>query len=636
MLWVDATGTTIPFVNDSGLYSLCDAFHLRLLEVVAEYLTLGAHELSVLKQDKWCHEPACRGSSPSWWNGNIRTLGLENANKIPWTEFKEMMTTECRKVDMKKRMLGLDMVDGDHNEVECWGLVAEGHTRNNVPREGMCKITEARGKSVPSGGKCAQDQKLEQYPFLDINPDNFDVIVGMDWLAHHHASIICDERIVRIPLPDGHVLDIYGERPDVYPKSLLCIKADEKRLDDIHVVREFPGVFPDDLSGLPPIREVEFRIDLVPGALPVAKAPYRLAPSEMNELSNQLEELQEKGFIRPSSSPWGAPVLFVKKKDGAMRMCIDYRELNKLTIKNRYPLPRIDDLFDQLQGACCYFKIEFRSGITVASSKMIFRKPRSEPLWTGISGWYLRRSLKIFSTIRQTVNLVDSELKLKIMYGEDQSKALLDIEGKVVHASGLAYASLTVMGPMKRIYHAYGPGLVRSLTSEPGILEAQREAAKDLKFQTARLRGLDAQFEVKARNQKPSGLLQQPETLNGKGKVKPLDLVEGVGVLRCFMSTAYHPERICQNVAFPIQTLGRHLARGHVLWILVQLGYSPSVGLNFLNTVITKHQVITIRGIVRPVLVGHQERLKTARIEAAKGVMPIGGRNLLSSSWRIE
>ncbi|GJR63470.1 reverse transcriptase domain-containing protein [Tanacetum coccineum] len=200
---------------------------------------------------------------------------------------------------------------------------------------------------------------------IDLLPTrlgSFDVIVGMDWLAHHHASIICDERIVRIPLPDGHVLDVYSERPDVYPRSLLCVKAGEKRLDDIHVVREFPEVFPDDLSGLPPIREVEFRIDLIPGALPVAKAPYRLAPSEMNELSNQLKELQEKGFIRPSSSPWGAPVLFVKKKDGAMRMCIDYRELNKLTIKNRYPLPRIDDLFDQLQGACCFSKIDLRSG----------------------------------------------------------------------------------------------------------------------------------------------------------------------------------------------------------------------------------------------------------------------------------
>ncbi|GJW76928.1 putative reverse transcriptase domain-containing protein [Tanacetum coccineum] len=113
---------------------------------------------------------------------------------------------------------------------------------------------------------------------------------------------------------------------------------------------------------LPPTRQVEFHIDLVPGAAPVARAPYRLAPSEMKELADQLQELSDKGFIRPSSSPWGAPVLFVKKKDGSLRMCIDYRELNKLTVKNRYPLPRIDDLFDQLQGSSVYSKIDLRSG----------------------------------------------------------------------------------------------------------------------------------------------------------------------------------------------------------------------------------------------------------------------------------
>nr|GFC61834.1 putative reverse transcriptase domain-containing protein [Tanacetum cinerariifolium] len=116
------------------------------------------------------------------------------------------------------------------------------------------------------------------------------------------------------------------------------------------------------LPGLPPIRPVEFQIDLVPGVAPVAWAPYRLVPSEMKELAEQLKELSDKGFIRPSSSPWGAPVLFVKKKDGSFRMCIDYRELNKLTIKNRYPLPRIDDLFDQLQGSSIYSKIDLRSG----------------------------------------------------------------------------------------------------------------------------------------------------------------------------------------------------------------------------------------------------------------------------------
>ncbi|GJX40519.1 COV 2-like protein [Tanacetum coccineum] len=124
-----------------------------------------------------------------------------------------------------------------------------------------------------------------------------------------------------------------------------------------------PNVVTDDLSGLPLVREIEFRIDLIPGASPVVKSPHRLAPSEMLELSNQLNELQEKGFIRLSHSPWGAPVLFVKKKDGAMRMCIDYRELNKLTIKNRYPLPRINDLFDQLQGQLIYESaIDFISG----------------------------------------------------------------------------------------------------------------------------------------------------------------------------------------------------------------------------------------------------------------------------------
>ncbi|GJT46239.1 putative reverse transcriptase domain-containing protein [Tanacetum coccineum] len=139
-------------------------------------------------------------------------------------------------------------------------------------------------------------------------------------------------------------------------------KSERKQIEDVPIVRDFPEVFPEDLPGLPPARPVEFQIDLVPGAAPVARAPYRLAPSEMKELSEQLQELSDKGFIRPSSSPWGAPVLFVKKKDGSFRMCIDYRELNKLTVKNRYPLPRIDDLFDQLQGSSIYSKIDLRSG----------------------------------------------------------------------------------------------------------------------------------------------------------------------------------------------------------------------------------------------------------------------------------
>ena len=133
-------------------------------------------------------------------------------------------------------------------------------------------------------------------------------------------------------------------------------------VDSVPVVREYADVFPTDLPCLPPERDIDFAIDLEPGTRPISIPPYRMAPAELRELSVQLKDLLEKGFIRPSVSPWGAPVLFVKKKDGTLRMCIDYRQLNKVTVKNRYPMPRIDDLFDQLQGAVIFSKIDLRSG----------------------------------------------------------------------------------------------------------------------------------------------------------------------------------------------------------------------------------------------------------------------------------
>nr|GEY54216.1 reverse transcriptase domain-containing protein [Tanacetum cinerariifolium] len=159
---------------------------------------------------------------------------------------------------------------------------------------------------------------------MPIELATFNVIVGMDWLVKRDALIVCGRKEVHVP----------------YRNKTLVVKRDSgvSRLK----------VFPDDFPGLPPPRQVEFKIELMPGAAPVARAPYRLEPSELKELPDQLKELFEKGFIRPSSSPWGAPVLFLKKKDGSFCMCIDYRELNKLTVKNRYPLPRIDDMFDQL------------------------------------------------------------------------------------------------------------------------------------------------------------------------------------------------------------------------------------------------------------------------------------------------
>ncbi|GJU83154.1 putative reverse transcriptase domain-containing protein [Tanacetum coccineum] len=216
---------------------------------------------------------------------------------------------------------------------------------------------------------------------MPIKLDSFDVFIGMDWFSKHHARIIYDEKVIHIPI-NGETLIIRGDQSKPQQSLISCIKSeryisrgcqvfviqvmekrsDEKILEDIPVVREFPEVFPKDLPGLPSVRQVEIQINLIPGTTPVARAPYRLAPSKMQELSNQLQELSDRGFIRPSTSPWGAPVLFVKKKDTSFRMCIDYQELNKLNVKNRYPLPRIDDLFDQLQGSSVYSKIDLRSG----------------------------------------------------------------------------------------------------------------------------------------------------------------------------------------------------------------------------------------------------------------------------------
>ncbi|KAL0544658.1 hypothetical protein IC582_019776 [Cucumis melo] len=211
---------------------------------------------------------------------------------------------------------------------------------------------------------------------------DFDVILGMDWLAANHASIDCSRKEVTFNPPSMAGFKFKGGGSKSLPQVISAIRASkllsqgtwgilasvvDTREADVSlssepVVRDYPDVFPEELPGLPPHREVEFAIELEPGTVPISRAPYRMAPAELKELKVQLQELLDKGFIRPSVSPWGAPVLFVKKKDGSMRLCIDYRELNKVTVKNRYPLPRIDDLFDQLQGATVFSKIDLRSG----------------------------------------------------------------------------------------------------------------------------------------------------------------------------------------------------------------------------------------------------------------------------------
>ncbi|GMI67523.1 hypothetical protein HRI_000421600 [Hibiscus trionum] len=251
---------------------------------------------------------------------------------------------------------------------------------------GMC-VTSSFGETVVTRKlyrRCplvVQDHvfhvDLMELPFY-----GFDVILGMDWLVEHRVVVDCENKRVSLKLADDYEVVVVGENVkflanvvstleasrmlrqgcEAYLAFVMNPSSKELRVQDIRTVREFPGVFPEELSGLPPNREVEFGIELYENTTPVSITPYRMAPKELKELKTQLQELLDRGFIRPSVSPWGAPVLFVKKKDGTMRMCIDYRQLNKLTIKNRYPLPRIDDLFDQFRGAAVFSKTDLRSG----------------------------------------------------------------------------------------------------------------------------------------------------------------------------------------------------------------------------------------------------------------------------------
>jgi hypothetical protein len=192
-----------------------------------------------------------------------------------------------------------------------------------------------------------------------LDSKGIDVILGLDWLTKHQGNIACAERVVTITNHQGITIGC-----KIYPRMLnyMVYNLLIESMEDVPIVQEFLEAFPDELPGMPPERDVEFTIDLVPRTKPIAKSAYRLAALELAELKKKLGELQQKGFIKPAASPWGAPVLFVKKNDGSMRLCVDYRDLNAATIKNKYPLPRIDDLFDQIKGAKYLSKIDLRSG----------------------------------------------------------------------------------------------------------------------------------------------------------------------------------------------------------------------------------------------------------------------------------
>ncbi|KAA3473302.1 DNA/RNA polymerases superfamily protein [Gossypium australe] len=212
--------------------------------------------------------------------------------------------------------------------------------------------------------------------------DEFDVILGMDWLTLHDAVVNYRQKIIELKCQNNEIHRIESNESSGLPIVILsmsaqkCVrkgceaylayildtKVSKSKIESVPLVCKYPNVFPEELSRLPPIREVEFAIGIVPATSPISIAPYRMALIELKELKGRLQELTDRGFVAPSFSTWGAPILFVKKKDMSMRKCIDYRQLNKVTIKNKYPLSRIDDLFDQLKGVTVFSKIDLRSG----------------------------------------------------------------------------------------------------------------------------------------------------------------------------------------------------------------------------------------------------------------------------------
>ena len=263
----------------------------------------------------------------------------------------------------------------------------ERHQIESQPIDGRMVVSVPNGDTMISerivpGSRLVIQNKDFPVDLIVLSIHDFDIILGMDWLSKHRSTLDCYKKEVRLVRPEEPGVIFRGIRREITPSLInamttskmlrkgcqgyLAFVVDRRqegtRLEDIPIIKEFPDVFPDDISGLPPDREVEFTIDLIPETEPISIPPYRMAPAELRELKAQLEDLSSKGFIRPSISPWGAPVLFVKKKDGSLRLCIDYRQLNRVTIRNQYPLPRIDELFDQLQGSRVYSKIDLRSG----------------------------------------------------------------------------------------------------------------------------------------------------------------------------------------------------------------------------------------------------------------------------------
>jgi hypothetical protein len=232
------------------------------------------------------------------------------------------------------------------------------------PVSGVYMITTP-GSKISSNQVCRtvpiqMGKNLMRADLLLLDLEGMDILLGMNWMTQHHVSLDISSRIVEIDSPEYAPTILY--LPQQQYLNPCTYATTGIKLKDIPIVCEYPDVFPDDLPGMPPDRDIEFIIELQPGTAPISRRSYRMPPNELAELKIQLQDLLDKGFIHPSASPWGYPALFVKKKDNSLRLRVDYRPLNAVTIKNKYPLPRIDILFDQLAGAKVFSKIDLRSG----------------------------------------------------------------------------------------------------------------------------------------------------------------------------------------------------------------------------------------------------------------------------------
>jgi hypothetical protein len=231
-------------------------------------------------------------------------------------------------------------------------------------------IVSSPGGDMPARQLCSKvNLKIRGVDFVAnlivLELKGIDVILGMDWLSKHKVLIDYIKKSVKLTTPEGKEMKFVA-LPVVTAKGVAnrvkVNQLDASQGSEVPVVNEFPVVFPIELPGMPPDRDIEFVIELMPSIAPIYKTPYRMVTLELAEFNEHIKELLEKRFIRPGSSPWGAPVIFVPKKDGTQRLSMDYHAMNEVAVKNKYPLPRIDDLFDQLCGACVFSKIDLRSG----------------------------------------------------------------------------------------------------------------------------------------------------------------------------------------------------------------------------------------------------------------------------------